>query len=70
MSPDLQRVNDRAVHPSRRGVGDSGEAELTFRRETERHSGMNLNTIGADKRGRYQIPATMGNGGIGGMVLC
>ena len=28
-------------------VGDSGEAERTFRREAERHSGMISNTIGA-----------------------
>ncbi len=27
--------------------GDSGEAERIFRRESERHSGMNPNTIGA-----------------------
>lgn len=31
---------------SKRG-GDSGEAERLFRRDTERHSGMNPNTIGA-----------------------
>jgi hypothetical protein len=28
-------------------VEDSGEAERCFRREAERHSGMNPNTIGA-----------------------
>jgi DNA transposition AAA+ family ATPase len=28
-------------------VGDSGEAERSFRREAERHSGMIPNTIGA-----------------------
>jgi hypothetical protein len=28
-------------------VGDSGEAERIFRGESERHSGMNPNTIGA-----------------------
>jgi len=28
-------------------TGDSGEAERPFRRETERHSGMNPNTTGA-----------------------
>ena len=27
--------------------GDSGEAERSFRKESERHSGMNPNTIGA-----------------------
>ena len=30
-----------------RGTGDSGEAERSFRREAERHSGMIPNTIGA-----------------------
>ena len=30
-----------------RFCGDSGEAERIFRRESERHSGMNPNTIGA-----------------------
>jgi hypothetical protein len=29
------------------GAGDSGEAERSFRTETERHSGMIPNTIGA-----------------------
>jgi len=29
------------------GVGDSGEAERSFRKESERHSGMIPNTIGA-----------------------
>jgi len=29
------------------GAGDSGEGERIFRRESERHSGMNPNTIGA-----------------------
>jgi hypothetical protein len=28
-------------------IGDSGEAERSFRQEAERHSGMNPNTIGA-----------------------
>jgi hypothetical protein len=28
-------------------LGDSGEAERSFRSESERHYGMNLNTIGA-----------------------
>jgi hypothetical protein len=28
-------------------TGDSGEAERLFRKESERHSGMNPNTIGA-----------------------
>jgi hypothetical protein len=28
-------------------IGDSDEAERSFRREAERHSGMNPNTIGA-----------------------
>jgi hypothetical protein len=40
-----------AYYKSEKGVGvlagDSGEAERYFRRETERHSGMNPNTIGA-----------------------
>jgi hypothetical protein len=32
---------------SHRDDGDSGEAERSFRREAERHSGINPNTIGA-----------------------
>ena len=31
-------------------AGDSGEAERSFRREAERHSGMIPNTIGASRR--------------------
>jgi hypothetical protein len=33
--------------PSNALIGDSGEAERIFRMESERHSGMNPNTIGA-----------------------
>ena len=33
------------------GNGDSGEAERSFRREAERHSGMIPNTIGASNAG-------------------
>jgi hypothetical protein len=32
---------------ARRRSGDSGEAERLFRKESERHSGMNPNTLGA-----------------------
>jgi hypothetical protein len=39
----LWRYSITAGHPA----GDSGEAERTFRREAERHSGMIPNTIGA-----------------------
>jgi hypothetical protein len=35
------------VGPRRDQIGDSGEAERSFRKEAERHSGMNPNTIGA-----------------------
>ena len=35
------------VHPSHGAIGDSGEAERSFRRKAERHSGMIPNTIGA-----------------------
>jgi len=38
---------DGAFDPTGRTTGDSGEAERTFRREAERHSGMIPNTIGA-----------------------
>ena len=35
--------------------GDSGEAERFFRREAERHSGMNPNTIGAQRRWHFDF---------------
>ena len=38
----LEHAQNMAAHSE-----DSGEAERCFRRETERHSGMNPNTIGA-----------------------
>ena len=38
------RSEERAFYVK---VGDSGEAERLFRRESERHSGMIPNTIGA-----------------------
>jgi hypothetical protein len=49
-------ILDRLVHNAhriemrgdsmRRNRGDSGETERSFRKEAERHSGMNPNTIG------------------------
>jgi hypothetical protein len=38
-------IHDNSCNPS--FDGDSGEAERSFRREAERHSGMIPNTIGA-----------------------
>jgi len=41
MPPEVTELNDMGPDE------DSGEAERCFRREAERHSGMNPNTLGA-----------------------
>jgi hypothetical protein len=45
--PRAGRADATVDYTLTRFIGDSGEAERIFRMESERHSGMNANIIGA-----------------------